>query len=106
MKTITATGEFVVSFNCSFGGIDCGESNRYTVDYAGDDVSSLAREVIDDDPNFPMDFITKAQAAEMLGPHDEDNWAVSLPDFVVGVFVEKGNELTWPVAIMVSSKYF
>ena len=72
MKTIKATGKYAVSFNTRIGGYEVGECEMSTIDFAGDDIEVLAKEVIDDDPDFPMTF--------------EHVWS----ETVVGVFRESG----------------
>ena len=67
MKTIQAHGKYKVSFNTSRGGFDLGESYRYTVDFAGDDIDSLAAEVIADDTSFPMIFQRIDNSDEYVG---------------------------------------
>lgn len=58
MKTVIAKGKYAVSFNCYFDAdnYSCGEEDRYTIDFAGDDIEALAQEVINDNPDYPLFF--------------------------------------------------
>jgi hypothetical protein len=90
MKTILAHGVYTVSFNCAFNDISCGEEDRYSVDFAGDDVDALAAEVIADSPDYPMIF-------KRL---DSENGVV-----VVGAFYSE-DDPDYPEALMVLSVCF
>ena len=46
MQTIVATGKYVVSFNTCFGDDEVGESRADSIDFAGDDINTLAEEVV------------------------------------------------------------
>jgi hypothetical protein len=56
MKTVTAFGEYVVSFNTYIGDIEVGETCMDTIDFAGEDVDALAAEVIAYDTSYPIMF--------------------------------------------------
>ena len=85
MKTVLATGKYAVSFNCRYGDFECGESDMYTRDFAGDDIDTLAAEVIAADPNYPMVFV----------PFDGEN--------VVGTFRHINDDDDSVDAVMVKS---
>jgi hypothetical protein len=56
MKTIYAEGKYKVSFNTSIREYEVGDSDCETLDYAGDSIVELAKEVIDDSPEYLMVF--------------------------------------------------
>jgi len=56
-KVEKASMEYVVSFNCTFDGVEMGGEDMFSEDYQGDDIDSLAQEVCKDDPNYPLTFM-------------------------------------------------
>lgn len=87
-KLEKASMTYTVSFNCSFGGYECGEEDRYSEDYHGDNIDELAAEVCVGDPDYPMTFKR----------NDDPNSAV------VGMFY--GEDSEYPDALMVPTIYF
>lgn len=87
-KLEKASLKYIVSFNCSFGGYDCGEEDLYSQDYHGDDIEALSEEVIADDPNFPMTF------KQNNNPNSS----------IVGMFYGEGDD--YPTALMVLTSQF
>ena len=89
MKTIYATGDYTVSFNCRIytespygDNWECGESSMDTVDYAGNDIPELIDEVIregnEQNPPYPMRFVFNDTGYDMhiighFSPVDEDD---------------------------------
>jgi hypothetical protein len=66
MKTTKAVSKYAVSFNCAFGEYICGDECVYSLDYAGDDIESLAAEVCAGDPNYPMAFVRVGEDGDDL----------------------------------------
>ena len=87
LSTVLSQYKYAVTFNNAvwdLGGYDDGGD---TINFVGNEIYTLALEVITDDPNFPMVFVAATE---------DDEWNVS------GVFYEKGNTDPDrpPVAIM------
>ena len=87
MQTKVATGKYVVSFNTCFGDDEVGESRADSIDFAGDDINTLAEEVVASDPSFPMTFVRGAEGER-----------------VIGRFFGVGDD--YPSALMVEKAYF
>lgn len=74
---------YAVSFNSD--AYDLGEGD--TIDFVGNDVDELAKEVIDDEPTFPMTFVPGSTAAngeeypDAAGTFHE----TAAPEYVVAV---------------------
>jgi hypothetical protein len=86
-----ATMNLIVSFNCSFGDYDCGEADRYSEDFEGNDVDKLAAEVCNSDPNYPMTFKRNKGDGGSNDP-------------IIGMFYGEDDE--YPDALMIDAKYF
>ena len=87
-KLEKASMTYTVSFNCTFGDYECGEEDRFSEDYHGDDIDALATEVCAGDPNYPMTFKR----------NDDPDSAI------VGMFY--GDDSECPDALMVLTKHF
>ena len=66
-------GAYKVTFNNDIGGYELGECSERTVDYVGDDIEELAKEVCGSDRKHPLTF-------ESVADDDEG---------IVGVFLSK-----------------
>ncbi len=92
-KIQNSTKPFIVSFNGSYGDFDIGDTWYHSADLEGDDIDELAKEVIEDDPHFPLIFIK-----------NEDH---NSP--IVGFFYsedEVDEEDRYPTAVMMTNEYF
>ncbi len=68
MKTIVATGKYIVSFNISYGDYNIGDDRADSIDHAGDDIDRLAEEVIVGDETYPLKFIrNEDQSSSLIG---------------------------------------
>ena len=65
---------FKVTFNMEIGQYEIGEREMNTIDFVGDDIDELAKEVIASDPNYPMKFIPLCEGQ------------------IIGVFVDADDE--------------
>lgn len=91
MKNTTPTAKFGVSFNCEVEGEEFGESDMSTLDFYGDDITALAKEVVEDSSDFPLKFIKNPNY-----PNDSKiiGWFSSVEDdYEVGVMVE--HDVLW-----------
>ena len=93
-KVSKCTKPYIVSFNGTYNGYEVGEESRQSADYEGDNINDLAAEVIQDDPKFPMFFVESntKNHPEIMGYFYDIN--------------DKDDEERYPVAIMMSNKYF
>lgn len=76
MKTIRAKGKYKVTFNDERGEHEVGEVSMGTVDFAGDDIDALAKEVIADDPAFKLEFRKQEEEGGIVGlffAHGDDS---------------------------------
>lgn len=83
MKTIYAQGKYKVTFNNYINGYEVGDTQMGTIDYAGDNIQELTKEVI----------------ADQLEDHFQIKFEEIQNKTVIGIFFES-NEQDWPVAIM------
>ena len=60
------TGAYKVTFNNNIGGYELGECSERTVDYVGDSIDELAKEVAVSDPNCPLTF-EEVESDEIIG---------------------------------------
>lgn len=92
-RVIIPASTYAVTFNAAIGSYEMGDSDCFTHDYIGNDITALAAEVIASDPKFPMRFVPASADEVEFG--------------IVGLFVEKDEETDeYPTAVMfVRSKF-
>lgn len=92
MKTITARGRYVVSFNTEMSHCDkadctdyyeLGDSSMYTTDFAGNNIDALAQEVIDNDPKYPMTFHRVEDQGCIVGLFYGSIGSIECPDAIM-----------------------
>lgn len=88
-------GKYKVTFNYEFAqiAVGAGEEGESTIDYVGDDVDELVKEVTAGDPNFPMVF---KKVSELASQDDVEEGMVGF--FISEDDLEDGDET--PTAIM------
>lgn len=59
--------KYKVSFNICIGDEEVGEQYLRSIDFAGDDMRELAREVVLDDPNYPLVFQESTTEPNIVG---------------------------------------
>ena len=72
--------KYKVTFNDYIGDYELGETSEGSVDFTGDDIDELVKEVIASDPSFPMVF-------KQVEEKD-----------IIGLFIEEGED--YPTAVM------
>lgn len=63
MKT---NDKYKVTFNMDIGDYEVGDTSANSVDYVGNDIQDLVREVIENDLSFPILFV-KAEQGSIVG---------------------------------------
>ena len=71
-------GTYIVSFNTDFNGYELGDTCMNSIDFTGDDVDALVKEVINDDPKFPMKYREGTNAIGEFYAADDEDYVVAI----------------------------